>query len=91
MLTATDVSRQFLAGDTLNYGCNGALVPELPLATLRTCVDPGSTEAVWVPDEVATPLPICCKYIYVVIMTKYNFVCGMNYFVNRMLSSCGTF
>jgi len=60
-LSATDLSGQFLAGDTLDYDCNGALVPDNPAAVTRTCTDPGAGMAMWMPTTAATPLPTCSK------------------------------
>ena len=69
ILTAADVSGQFLASDTLDYDWNGALVPEDSAATLRTCNDLGPPNAIWQPTEATTPLPRCCKYTPIAIMT----------------------
>jgi len=59
MTTPADIDSQFLAGDTIEYSCNGDLIPDA--ATTLTCIDNGPTEAVWDRDVVANPLPMCSK------------------------------
>jgi len=51
-----DITGQFLAGDAIDYQCNGALIPAA--ATTATCMDMGANPAVWMPATV----PDCSKY-----------------------------
>jgi len=53
------ITGQFLSGDTIDYSCNGDLIPDAP--TTLTCMDTGIM-AEWLPDVTTTPLPTCSKY-----------------------------
>ena len=53
--TPPDISGQFLAGDEIEYSCNGDLSPGEPTAI--TCQDMGPPRAVWS----TTLVPNCSK------------------------------
>jgi len=55
----TYISGQFLTGDTIDYECNGDLIPNDPVTL--TCTDIGGNYSVWLPDVATTPLPTCSK------------------------------
>jgi len=54
----SNLTGQFLAGDTIDYSCNGALIPSDP--TTLTCIDDAPL-AKWLPDTETMPLPDCSK------------------------------
>ena len=55
--TPTDISGQFLAGDTIEYSCNGDLTPDE--STTITCEDSGLEMAVWSESQISN----CCRLI----------------------------
>ena len=55
---ANALSAQFLAGDTFEYSCNGALVPAT--SQINTCTDNGPPMATWSVAATAD-LPDCSK------------------------------
>jgi len=60
--TPSDITGQFLAGDTIVYSCNGDLIPDAP--TTLTCTDhadQGTNLAIWLPDLSLAPIPECSK------------------------------
>jgi len=58
MTIPSELTGQFLAGDTIDYSCNGALIPSDP--TTLTCTHEAPL-AKWLPDTESTALPICSK------------------------------
>jgi len=60
MTNPTDITGQFLTGDSIAYQCNNPLIPNAP--TTLTCTDTGETTSLWLPDVTTTPLPTCSKY-----------------------------
>jgi len=55
-----NISGQFLAGDSIQYSCNGNLVPDD--AATNTCSEGGANLAAWSFASIAD-LPVCSKYI----------------------------
>jgi len=58
MTTPTDITGVFLAGDTIEYSCNGDLIPDAPV--ILTCTDIGQALAVWFTTTIFSN---CSKYI----------------------------
>jgi len=58
--TPSDINGQFLAGDSIQYSCNGNLVPDD--AATSTCSDGEANLATWSFASIAD-LPVCSKYL----------------------------
>ena len=64
MTNPVDITVQFLATQTIEYSCNGDLLPANSI--IRTCIDKDNeaSMAVWWPNE---PIPQCGKYILLLL------------------------